>query len=59
MTGWVLFNIGTLGAIGLLILAFISIVAGAVKERRQKAKALAYKESWKDWGTKTDLRRTA
>ena len=57
--GWTLFSIGTLGAIALLAAALIRIILGAVRERRQKAKAAAYMAAWEDWGTMTDLRRVS
>ena len=59
MSGWMLFQIGTLGAITMLVCVLVRLMAGAVREKRQRAREQAYTAAWEDWGDRTDLRRAS
>ncbi len=57
---WVLFQVGTLGAIILLTGAFLFCVLSGIAERieRQKKEQAerAYRHAWRDWADRTNLR---
>lgn len=56
---WLMVQIGTLGAILMLVCVLVWLMAGAAREKRQRAREQAYTAAWEDWGDRTDLRRAS
>ena len=56
MSGWMLFQIGTIGSIIMLVLVLVWLLVGAVREKQAQARERAYMALWRDWGDRTNLR---